>query len=90
MSELDGFEVLPTFDERTNRGKIGYRSKRIAELEERVSELESLVRDLLPCYLWSDCCGPCENDGEVFAPCPPIRCGKRIEQRAKALGIEVD
>lgn len=43
MSDLDGFEVLPTFDQRTNKGKIGYRSRRIAELEERIAELERML-----------------------------------------------
>ena len=51
MSNFDGFEVLPTFDQRTNKGKIGYRNKHIAELEQRIEQLESLVRDMWPLVL---------------------------------------
>lgn len=33
MSELDGFEVMPYIDQRTNKGKIASRDKRIEQLE---------------------------------------------------------
>lgn len=33
MSELDGFEVMPYINQRTNKGKIAARDKRIEQLE---------------------------------------------------------
>ena len=57
----------------------------VAELQDENKALRQLVRDLLPCYRWSDCFGGCENEGERFAACPT-----EIEQRVKALGTEVD
>lgn len=55
------------------------------DLWQENDELRELVSDMLPCYRWSNCCGACENDGGVYAPCP-----QRVEQRVKELGIEVD
>ena len=36
MSELDGFEVMPYIDQRTNKGKIAGRDKRIEQLESEI------------------------------------------------------
>ena len=38
MSELDGFEVMPYIDQRTNKGKIASRDKRIEQLENEMRE----------------------------------------------------
>lgn len=84
MSELEGFEVLPTFDQRTNKGKIGFRDKRIAETEQRVEQLESLVRDM---YALSKAPTP-YTPAEVVAY---MDMAESIDQRMAALGLtEVD
>ena len=36
MIELDGFEVMPYIDQRTNKGKIASRDKRIEQLESEI------------------------------------------------------
>lgn len=80
MSELEGFEVLPTFNQRTNKGKIGYRDKRINELTGRIEQLESLLRGFHHCAQQGKCAN-CEhfrgNDG----------CGMSIWERYDALGL---
>lgn len=56
----------------------------MTDLQRENEQLRQLIRDILPCYRFSDCCGmPCQNEGELYASCP-----KDIEQRVKALGIE--
>lgn len=57
----------------------------MTDLERENEQLRQLIRDMLPCYRWSDCFGGCANEGERFAACPT-----EIEQRMRALGIEVD
>ena len=98
MSELDGFEVLPTFDLRTNRGKIGYRSRRIAELEERVAELERMLEhDRLEILCYEDDVDMRDElirdmarelrelkDGGISTDC------MEYERRMRELGIEVE
>lgn len=68
MSDFDGFEVMPHIDERTNRGKIASRDKRIQQLEgdqetrwfelfgtpERVVETLDVIADGLYSHAWSD------------------------------------
>lgn len=56
----------------------------MTDLQSENEQLRQLIRDMLPCYRWSDCgCLPCQNEGELYEKCP-----KDIIQRVKALGIE--
>ena len=58
---------------------------RLQEAHADNAKLRELVRDLLPCYLWSDCYeGTCGAADTERCPHPA-----RLDQRAKELGVEV-
>lgn len=55
------------------------------ELQAENAKLRELVRELLPCYQWSDCYGGCMAADGPLCPHPA-----KLTERARELGIEVD
>jgi hypothetical protein len=56
----------------------------VKELQDENDALRNLIQDLLPCYIWNDCCATfgCQNEGELYASCP-----RGIEKRLNELKI---
>ena len=59
--------------------------KRATELEAENAKLRELVRELLPCYQWSDCYDGCMAADGPLCPNPA-----KLTERARELGVEVD
>jgi len=57
----------------------------IADMLDENAKLRELVRELLPCYQWSDCYDGCMAADGPLCPNPA-----KLTERARELGVEVD
>jgi len=58
---------------------------RFDQLKTENARLRELVRELLPCYMWSDCFGKCTNEDGRWADCPK----HNLQKVASELGVDV-
>lgn len=80
---LRALRLADSMNNSTVRVFVKYEKSR-DELEAENAKLRKLVRELLPCYQWSDCYGGCMAADGPLCPRPA-----RLTERARELGVEV-